>query len=128
MKLNDLTRPPWPGCARTPLNALDWAFAQLCHSLQPSNDVRHRWLAALVSHQWGRGHACLDTTGWPQQVAAHLGWNEEPCQALPNDLVDALPSIPWTQDHNSPLVRVGQRLYLRRAWQAEQTRSEEHNV
>ena len=104
MKLSALTRHPLPGSARTPLTALDWALAQFCHSLQASDDERHRWLAALASHQWGRGHACLDTSGWPQRAAEQLAWSPEQLQALPSDLIDGLHSLPWTQGENSPLV------------------------
>ena len=121
MKLSALTRHPLPGSARTPLTALDWALAQFCHSLQASDDERHRWLAALASHQWGRGHACLDTSGWPQRAAEQLAWSPEQLQALPSDLIDGLHSLPWTQGENSPLVLAGDKLYLRRAWQAEHT-------
>ncbi|MSQ65678.1 MAG: exodeoxyribonuclease V subunit alpha [Limnohabitans sp.] len=121
MSLSQLTRNDWSGTSRTPLNGLDLSLAQLCHSLQPSDDLRHRWLAALVSHQWGRGHACLDLAGWPQQAAAMLDWTAEQLQALPDDLAAGLHSLPWTQGDNSPLVCAGKRLYLRRAWLAEQT-------
>ena len=121
MSLPSVSRSVWPGTARTPLNQLDTAFAQFCHSMQPSDDLRHRWLAALASHQWGRGHACLDLKNWPPQAAEVLGWSTEQCQALPTGLADAARSLPWAQGDGSPLVMDGHRLYLRRAWQAEQT-------
>ena len=72
MSVGNINRSGWPGTARTPLNGLDMALAQFCHSMQPSDDVRHRWLAALASHQWGRGHACLDLQDWSQQAAEVL--------------------------------------------------------
>ena len=121
MSLPSVSRSVWPGTARTPLNQLDTAFAQFCHSMQPSDDLRHLWLAALASHQWGRGHACLDLKNWPPQAAEVLGWSTEQCQALPTGLADAARSLPWAQGDVSPLVMDGHRLYLRRAWQAEQT-------
>lgn len=121
MSLPPISRSAWPGTARTPLNALDTAFAEFCHSMQPSDDLRHRWLAALASHQWGRGHACLDLKNWPSQAAEVLGWPTEQSQALPAGLADAARSLPWAQGDASPLVMDGHRLYLRRAWQAEQT-------
>ena len=121
MSVGNINRSGWPGAARTPLNGLDMALAQFCHSMQPSDDVRHRWLAALASHQWGRGHACLDLQNWPQQAAEVLGWPTEQLQALPAGLAEAAGNLPWAQGDNSPLVLHGHRLYLRRAWQAEQT-------
>ena len=83
MKLSELTRTGWPGSARTPLQALDLAFAQFCQQQQPSEWIQHRWLAALTSYQWGRGHACLDLQDWPQQAAEVLGWPAEQLQVLP---------------------------------------------
>ncbi len=120
MSLSDITSTALAGAARTPLNGLDLAFAQFCDGLQPSTDTRHRWLAALASHQWGRGHACLDLHDWPSQAAEDLAWTADQLQALPTDLVGALQTLPWTRGEHSPLVQSGYRLYLRRAWQAEQ--------
>lgn len=121
MTLHELTRHAWHGSARTPLQPLDVAFAQFCQQQQPSEWLQHRWLAALTSYQWGRGHACLDLRDWSAQAAAVLGWTPEQCQALPADLASTAPHLPWAQGEQSPLVWDGQRLYLRRAWQAEQT-------
>ena len=121
MSLRELTHSAWPGTGATPLNGLDLSLAQFCHALQPSPDIRHRWLVALVSHQWGRGHACLDLSHWSQQTADLLGWTTEQLQALPPDLVTATDSLPWIHGDNSPLVLSGHRLYLRRAWHAEQS-------
>jgi exodeoxyribonuclease V alpha subunit len=103
---------------------LDKSLANLLHSKQPSDDPRHLWLAALTSHQWGRGHACLDLTTLQTQVAALLGWSDEQTATLPADLHLAANTLPWTQGDASPLVlnqdKDGTRLYLRRAWTAEQ--------
>jgi exodeoxyribonuclease V alpha subunit len=121
MKLSELTRTGWPGSARTPLQALDLAFAQFCQQQQPSALLQHRWLAALTSYQWGRGHACLEMSEWSTQAAGVLNWTPEQCHYLPADLLSAADSLPWAQGEQSPLVWVGKRLYLRRAWQAEQT-------
>lgn len=121
MRLSDITDNAWPGAAATPLSGLDIALAQFCHGMQASSDIRHRWLAALVSHQWGRGHACLDLSQSPEQTAIALSWSPEQLQALPADLADAAHHIPWIQGDSSPLVLSAQRLYLRRAWHAEQT-------
>jgi exodeoxyribonuclease V alpha subunit len=86
------------------------------------------WLAALTSHQWGRGHACLDLATLQTQAAALLGWSEEQTAALPADLQQGANTLPWTHGDASPLVLTedkgdaskGARLYLRRAWTAEQ--------
>ena len=111
--------------ASTPLTSLDKSLANLLQSKQPSDDPRHLWLAALTSHQWGRGHACLDLATLQTQAAALLGWNDEHTSTLPADLHQAAETLPWTQGQASPLVLTedaqGQRLYLRRAWTAEQT-------
>ncbi len=109
----------WDGLPFTPL---DRAFARFLQERQPSADPRHTWLALLVSHQFGRGHACLDLSTLPAHATEVLGWSAEQCQRLPAHLADAAPSLPWTQAEQgaSPLVLQGLRLYLRRAWQAEQ--------
>jgi exodeoxyribonuclease V alpha subunit len=123
--LKDLLRQPWGPAHATPLTGLDTALANLLHSKHPSDDPRHLWLAALTSHQWGRGHACLDLTALQHQAAAWLGWTNEQAATLPTDLHTAARTLPWTQGDASPLVLTedaqGVRLYLRRAWTAEQT-------
>ena len=117
-----------------PLTGLDKSLANLLHSKQPSDDPRHLWLAAITSHQWGRGHACLDLAALPSEAAALLGWSDEQVALLPTDLRDAAATLAWTQGEASPLVLVqdkgqenqqglstpSERLYLRRAWAAEQ--------
>ena len=109
----------------TPLTGLDKSLANLLHSKQPSDDPHHMWLAALTSHQWGRGHACLDLATLQTQAAELLGWTHEQIAALPNNLHEAVATLPWMLGDASPLVRSedkqGVRLYLRRAWTAEQT-------
>ena len=119
MKIANLLASGWRGTSLTPLSALDIALVQLLQNLQASADERHLWLAALASHQWGRGHACLDLNGWPTNAGLVLGWGAQALAALPNNLSLELSDIPWTQGENSPLVVQGKRLYLRRAWQAE---------
>ncbi|HEX5805637.1 MAG TPA: exodeoxyribonuclease V subunit alpha [Macromonas sp.] len=105
-----------------PITPLDRAFARFLQERQPSADPRHTWLALLVSHQFGRGHACLDLSTLQGHAADALGWNAEQCQRLPIDLSKAVHSLPWAEPGpgSAPLVLQGQRLYLRRAWQAEQ--------
>ncbi len=130
-----------------PLTALDLAFAKFLNEAQPASDARHTLLAALVSHQYGRGHACLDlqllaqfgvvTLGWDARLhgvfAAELSQELFPefsakaakaAEAAEAAKVPALAvvaaNLPWAQGPGSPLVLDGMRLYLRRNWQAEQ--------
>ena len=107
------------------LTGLDISLANYFNSQQVSDDPRHLWLAALTSYQWGRGHACLDLNALQLQTSALLGWNDEQVAALPKHLSAAAPTLPWIQGDNSPLVFAkdaqGERLYLRRAWNAEQS-------
>ena len=119
MKITNLLANGWRGTSQTPLSDLDIALSYLLQNLQPSTDERHLWLAALASHQWGRGHACLDLNGWPGNAAHLLGWGPQALAALPANLALGLSYIPWTQGEHSPLVVEDKRLYLRRAWQAE---------
>jgi len=104
--------------------ALDHAFADFLQAQAPSPDSRHHWLAALTSYQMGRGHTCLDLQALQDQAAALLGWTAAQAQALPPDLCSAAISLPWCVGEGAPLVLTGsapsQRLYLRRAYQAEQ--------
>ena len=113
---------PLAQAAQTPLSALDLALANALQARQPSADVRHRWLAALVSHQWSQGHACLRLDALARAPAALLAWSDAAVQALPEALAEAARDLPWCVGAGSPLVwsEDGQRLYLRRAWQAEQ--------
>lgn len=118
MKLQELLF-DWRDNKLTPLTGLDIGLAQLLQGLQASTDERHLWLAALASHQWGRGHACLDLSNWPHDATDLLGWSVQAVQALPPHLADAANSLPWTQGADAPLVWFEKRLYLRRAWTAE---------
>ncbi|MFY8178805.1 MAG: AAA family ATPase, partial [Limnohabitans sp.] len=122
--LKDLLKQPWAQAHPTPLTSLDTALANLLQSKQPSDDPCHLWLAALTSHQWGRGHACLDLATLQTQAGALLGWSDAQTASLPADLHQAAETLPWTRGEASPLVLAkdtqGTRLYLRRAWTAEQ--------
>jgi exodeoxyribonuclease V alpha subunit len=112
-----------------PLNGIDTSFARYLHSVTPSSDPRHGLLAALTSHQFGRGHACLDLDLLQKDGPLALGWDARTLPLLPPHLGQAAPSLPWIQHHNagvapdshSPLVLDGRRLYLRRNWTAEQS-------
>jgi len=111
-----------PAAASTlPLSALDLAFAQFLQQTQASTEARHGWLAALVSHQFGRGHACLDLLQLGQHGAPVLGWDARLQDQLPDDLASVAQSLPWISGASSPLVLEESRLYLRRNWQAEQS-------
>ena len=119
MRTTEVERSPLP------LSGLDKAFAQYLQQVQPSSDPRHGLLAALVSFQFGRGHACLDLDLLQQDGPLALGLDQRALPLLPIDLSQAAASLPWTQNHdqcnNSPLVLDRQRLYLRRNWNAEQS-------
>ena len=110
-----------------PLTGLDKAFAQYLMQVQPSGDPRHALLASLVSYQFGRGHACLDLHLLEKNGPLALGWDQRAQRLMPVDLSLAAASLPWIEsenqgeNHNSPLVLDGQRLYLRRNWNAEQS-------
>lgn len=107
------------------LNGLDISLANFFNTHQASDDPRHLWLAALTSYQWGRGHACLDLSALQSQANSLLGWNNEQIAALPENLSAGAPSLPWIQGDSCPMVLIqdvqGDRLYLRRAWNAEQS-------
>ncbi|MDC0663375.1 exodeoxyribonuclease V subunit alpha [Marinobacter sp. SS21] len=96
--------------------------------------------AALTSHQLGRGHVCLDLKAMaedgynnalslpPEDVAAperHLLPSELMARVSDEDWLASLQN-PLLVDQegdpqgNTPLVRQGMRLYLRRYWQYEQ--------
>ncbi|MDD2881356.1 MAG: exodeoxyribonuclease V subunit alpha [Rhodoferax sp.] len=103
-----------------PLTALDSAFAQFLSESQSTDDPRHSLLAALVSHQYGRGHACLDLQLLTEFGVVALGWDTRLQDLLPAGLAAAASGLPWVQGPGSPLVLDGTRLYLRRNWAAEQ--------
>ena len=111
----------WREAKSAPFTALDQAFVAFLCSTQPSEDPRHAWLAALTSYQYGRGHACLDLQALRDNAADLLGWTVETLHTLPADVAAAAQTLPWTQQPDSPLVQIGQRLYLRRPYHAEQT-------
>ena len=121
MKLVSLLPSGWRGTSQTPLTELDLALAHLLQNLQATSDERHLWLVALTSHQWGRGHACLDLSAWPPSASGLLGWPAQALAVLPPDLALGLANMPWSQGEHSPLVIHEKRVYLRRAWHAEQT-------
>jgi exodeoxyribonuclease V alpha subunit len=138
---------PMSGAVVWPWTALDSAWLQFLKSHQASSEALHDILALLVSYQMGRGHACLDLDVLWHDPAHLLAWSEPQIKALislvnansstlpPADLfapeinpwAEAAKTLPWAQGGHSPLVIESNadsavvRLYLRRAWQAEQT-------
>ena len=130
-----------------PWTALDVAWLEFLKSHQTIADPLHDLLALLVSHQMGRGHACLDLDALWHNPARLLDWTDAQTQALahevalanhnlaPADLfamsvnlwAEAAKTMPWAMGEHSPIVMSChddgqvQRVYLRRAWQAEQS-------
>lgn len=128
-----------------PWTPLDVAWLKFLNSHQASTDRLHDVLALLVSYQMGRGHACLDLALLWQDPSRLLDWSDAQVKALkqltehsneaPADLfsepvnpwAEAAKNIPWAMGDHSPMVLSKQaddlprRLYLRRAWQAEQS-------
>ena len=137
------------------LRPLDEAFASFLLREVPETPPLLLLAAALASHQLGRGHVCLDleATLLDPSLALSLPPEGDERQktdeefATPTDLLRGVTLPEWlativhadlTGDGpgDTPLVRVGSRLYLRRYWQYEQdvragiddrlARSEEH--
>jgi exodeoxyribonuclease V alpha subunit len=130
-----------------PWTALDRAWLQFLKSHQAAPEPLHDLLALLVSHQMGRGHACLDLDALWHKPSQLLDWTDVQIQALayqamsakhsavPDDLfapavnpwAEAAKTMPWAMGEHSPMVvscqdnGQAQRVYLRRAWQAEQS-------
>ena len=134
--MSDPGAPSWLEQPVLPFTALDRALVRALQRLRPAEDPRAAWLAALASHQFGRGHACLEIAELAVDPRGLLGWSDEALRLLPDDLAAAADSVEWARGSASPLVFVpappapaaggtgrgaaGPRLYLRRAWSAEQ--------
>ena len=130
-----------------PWTALDLAWLEFLKSHQATPNPLHDLLALMVSHQMGRGHACLDLEKLWHNPAHLLDLTEAQTKALANQAALALHAVapadlfasvvnpwaeaaktmPWAKGENSPIVVSFQpdgqawRVYLRRAWQAEQS-------
>ena len=130
------------------IRPLDVGFARLIRALSEEQGERPHplvlILAALVSHQVGRGHVCVDlgnlladaghTLSLPPEDAVQAvltDSDDEPGQPKPADVLAfvTLPECLSILDkacavsdgsHTSPLVLNGTRLYLRRFWRYEQ--------
>jgi exodeoxyribonuclease V alpha subunit len=132
------------------LRALDHAFAEFVCTLSaqggPSEESvppapELAILAAMVSHQVGRGHVCLDISQLCENAEATLVLPPEGAVPLaeipdslrqpanlframaPDDLINAIRQSRAVSggDDSTPLVLDGTRLYLRRFWRYEQS-------
>ncbi|MFC3608930.1 exodeoxyribonuclease V subunit alpha [Stutzerimonas tarimensis] len=120
------------------LRALDRALAAFCLELDRSAEPLLLFSAALVSHQLGHGHICLDlpaTLASPDFALSLPPEGEEGSRArLPSALLagvtlgtwgEALRRSPLVETDGTtpqaPLVLLGDRLYLRRYWNHERT-------
>jgi len=120
------------------LRPLDRALAAFLREQVPDAPPLALLAAALVSHQAGRGHVCLDVAalleapdrvlGLPPEVAAAEGAPPPPSRLLGGYSREELeaqldcPALIGSGDGDAaPLVRHGTRLYLRRYWACERS-------
>jgi len=121
----------WSECGW--LRPLDRAFAGFLKACRPDSPDLVLLAAALVSHQLGRGHVCLDLEAVLAEPDNTLslppeGEIGEPVSSKPSEILDGVSLETWTQTlqssalvapgaGNTPLVFDDGRLYLRRYWQ-----------
>lgn len=130
------------------LRALDRAFARFLWQRHPEADPLALLAAVFASHQLGRGHVCVDLRAVLRDGAASLALlagdeavQGEGASAIGSSaLLAGVDLAHWTaaidvagfvdvdnamrgaaQEGTAPLVRSGDRLYLRRYWQYEQS-------
>jgi len=120
------------------LRELDRAFADFLLHEAPNASPLLLLAAALASHQLGRGHVCLDLAATLADPGFALSLPPEgdafgDMPLLPGLFLDGLVLEGWLRalhhpmlvsdggltDSATPLVREGNRLYLRRYWQYE---------
>ncbi|MDM0112040.1 exodeoxyribonuclease V subunit alpha [Variovorax sp. J22R133] len=126
------------------LRGLDRSFATFLAQRAPDADPLLILGAALASHQLGRGHACLDLQAALTDAGGALsmppeGANPSTQGTAPPTLPSALlagvslarwnkalkhPALVGSGPGATPLVHAGDRLYLRRYWQYEQSVSQ----
>ena len=115
------------------LRPLDGTFAKFLKTLHPDTPGMALLMAALASHQLGRGHICLDlealilepekTLSLPPETPAKEPLRAEPPAALKEislpDLLNHLETAPFVSPGlgNTPLVLSSGLLYLRRYWE-----------
>lgn len=112
--------------AQKRLRALDVAFADFLAQHDPDFPPVLHWLAALVSHQLGEGHLCLDLRLLPEMLAEQP-WPEPWGTLAATVCADGIPRLPASRlladagglPADAPLVLDGPRLYLRRNWDNE---------
>ncbi|TVP87499.1 MAG: exodeoxyribonuclease V subunit alpha [Pseudomonadaceae bacterium] len=119
------------------LRPLDRALAGFLYEQAPDCPPLVLLAAALVSHQLGHGHVCLDLGTTLEEPDFALSLPPEGAEAgtapLPSAVLQSIAVTDWVaalsgsavvdsvNPHSGvrPLVLVGQRLYLRRYWQYE---------
>lgn len=117
------------------LRPLDRAFAEFLRGEAPDAHPLLLLAAALASHQLGRGHVCLDLAAALADARFALSLPPEgddgvAMPALPDELLAGVTLAAWQAAlahpllvgrgaGNTPLVRIDERLYLRRYWQYE---------
>jgi exodeoxyribonuclease V alpha subunit len=120
--------------ARGWLRELDVALVRFLHEESPDASAAVLLSAALVSHQLGRGHVCLDLRRTLEQPGDTLAIPPErynppdlPTLQQPDDVIRGWTLPSWCAElqrsdlvdegsGQSPLVLNGHRLYLRRYW------------
>ena len=121
------------------LSQLDRAFVRFLLEQDPAASDLVLWAGALVSHQLGRGEVYLDLEKLCKQPELTLAIpGDNVLQSETDEALDSLSSLKaytlerWqaalsqsllveSEHHNTPLVLDGNRLYLRRYWQYQQT-------
>ncbi len=121
------------------LSQLDRAFVRFLLEQDPAASDLVLWAGALVSHQLGRGEVYLDLEKLCKQPELTLAIpGDDALQSETDEALDGLSSLKtytleqWqaalsqsllveSDYHNTPLVLDGNRLYLRRYWQYQQT-------
>ncbi len=119
------------------LREVDLALVRFITAEVPETTPALMLAAALVSHQLGRGHVCLDLESTLNDPYIVLSLppeqNETPDQEAvlqPKDLLAGWSTSDWISclmnpelvsngEGTTPLVLIGQRLYLRRYWRYE---------
>ncbi|ROQ30633.1 exodeoxyribonuclease V subunit alpha [Gallaecimonas pentaromativorans] len=116
------------------LRRIDRALVRWLKELEPSTPEPLLLAAALCSHQYGRGHICLDLSATLLDADATLslppeGDVGEEMPTKPSELLEgsqleswlaAIKGSPLVNSEASPLVLVENRLYLRRNYRFEQ--------
>ena len=129
----------WTQCGW--LRPLDWAFGRFLWSEAPDASPWLIMAATLASHQLGRGHVCLDLVSALKNPELALSLPPEGADSsdsesatpppVPAEVFKAQTPERWLKElahpqltgdgeGSTPLVAVGNRLYLRRFWAYEQ--------